>query len=120
MRCTRGNGWYNDDKPGQSFDYYNSWVFASHFLYWNAMVGERFGDWSKVFGSRLRQYLDTAPLFLRLERFAYSVWPLADLSMGRADSAGSCICAATLAARSGNAPPDCQRQSGFPCPAGRL
>ena len=58
-----GNGWYNDAKPGQSYDYYNSWVFASHFLYWNAMVGERFPDWSKLFADRLRQYLETAPLF---------------------------------------------------------
>ena len=58
-----GSGWYNDDKSGQAFDYYNSWVFASHFLYWNAMVGERFPDWSKLFGDRLRQYMETAPLF---------------------------------------------------------
>src|SRR5204862_2723297 len=42
-----GAGWYNDDKPRQSFDYYNSWVFGSHFLYWNAIVGERFPEWSK-------------------------------------------------------------------------
>ncbi|MBC8168065.1 MAG: DUF2264 domain-containing protein [Bryobacteraceae bacterium] len=58
-----GGGWYNDDKPRQSFDYYNSWVFSSHFLYWNALVGERFPDWSKVFSDPLRQYLDTAPMF---------------------------------------------------------
>ena len=59
----RGGGWYNDDAPHQAFDYYNSWCFASHFLYWNALVGERFPDWSKMFGARLRQYLETAPLF---------------------------------------------------------
>ncbi|MDZ4799509.1 MAG: DUF2264 domain-containing protein [Bryobacteraceae bacterium] len=58
-----GNGWYNDDKPRASFDYYNSWVFASHFLYWNAMVGAKFPDWSKMFGDRLKSYLETAPLF---------------------------------------------------------
>jgi hypothetical protein len=58
-----GGGWYNDDKPRQSFDYYNSWVFSSHFLYWNAIVGGRFPDWSKRFGDRLRQYLATALLF---------------------------------------------------------
>jgi hypothetical protein len=58
-----GQGWYNDDKPRQAFDYYNSWVFASHFLYWNAMVGERFPEWSKLFADRLRRYLETAPFF---------------------------------------------------------
>ena len=36
-----GKGWYNDDKPHAAFDYYNSWVFSSHFLYWNAMVGAK-------------------------------------------------------------------------------
>ena len=58
-----GGGWYNDDKPRQAFDYYNSWVFASHFLYWNAMVGSRFPEWAQVFGDRLKAYLATAPLF---------------------------------------------------------
>lgn len=58
-----GEGWYNDDPPKHSFDYYNSWVFASHFLYWNAMVGERYPEWAKRFGDRLRAYLATAPLF---------------------------------------------------------
>jgi hypothetical protein len=58
-----GQGWYNDAKPGQAYDYYNSWVFASHFLYWNAMVGSRFPEWSERFGDRLKQYLQTAPLF---------------------------------------------------------
>lgn len=58
-----GNGWYNDDNPRRSFDYYNSWVFGSHFLYWNAMVGGRFPEWSKMFGDRLKLYLETAPLF---------------------------------------------------------
>jgi hypothetical protein len=58
-----GDGWYNDDKPRHAFDYYNSWVFASHFLYWNATVGERFPEWSKVFADRLRLYLEKMPLF---------------------------------------------------------
>src|SRR3954452_12213298 len=57
------DGWYNDDKPHAAFDYYNSWVFASHFLYWNALVGSRFPDWSKRFADRLRLYLETTPLF---------------------------------------------------------
>ena len=56
-------GWYNDDKPHSAFDYYNSWVFASHFLYWNALVGSRFPDWAKRFADRLRLYLETSPLF---------------------------------------------------------
>jgi hypothetical protein len=58
-----GKGWYNDDKPRQAFDYYNSWVFASHFLYWNAMVGSRFAEWAQVFSARLKEYLETAPFF---------------------------------------------------------
>jgi hypothetical protein len=58
-----GKGWYNDDKPRHAFDYYNAWVFASHFLYWNAMVGERFPEWSQMFASRLKDYLDTSPFF---------------------------------------------------------
>ena len=58
-----GKGWYNDDKPHAAFDYYNSWVFSSHFLYWNAMVGAKFPDWSQMFAGRLAEYLDTAPLF---------------------------------------------------------
>ena len=58
-----GGGWYNDDKPHYAFDYYNSWVFASHYLYWNAMVGSKFPEWSRIFGERLKVYLGTAPLF---------------------------------------------------------
>lgn len=58
-----GDGWFNDDKPRHSFDYYNAWVFASHFLYWNAMVGSRFPEWSQRFAERLLPWLRTAPLF---------------------------------------------------------
>lgn len=58
-----GAGWYNDDKAQRSFDYYNFWVFASHFLYWNAMVGQRFGEWAGMFSERLKPLLDAAPLF---------------------------------------------------------
>ena len=57
-------GWYNDSPGrGMAFDYYNSWVFASHFLYWNRIIGRRYPDWSMRFGSRLRQYLTHAPHF---------------------------------------------------------
>jgi hypothetical protein len=58
-----GQGWFNDAPPKHAYDYYNSWVFASHFLYWNAMVGARFPEWSERFLGRLREYLETAPLF---------------------------------------------------------
>jgi hypothetical protein len=58
-----GDGWYNDDKPRSAYDYYNYWVFASHFLYWNAIVGSRFPEWSQVFASRLKPLLETSPMF---------------------------------------------------------
>ncbi len=58
-----GGGWYNDDQPRFAYDYYNSWVFASHYFYWNAMVGSKYPEWSRIFGERLRSYLGTAPLF---------------------------------------------------------
>ncbi|HYO81192.1 MAG TPA: DUF2264 domain-containing protein [Bryobacteraceae bacterium] len=58
-----GEGWYNDDKPNNAFDYYNHWVFASHFLYWNAMVGARFPDWSQAFAGRLKPLLESSPFF---------------------------------------------------------
>ena len=60
----RGNeGWYSDSTTEPMFDYYNSWVFASHFLYWNQIAGSLYPDWSKRFGDRLRKYLMTAPQF---------------------------------------------------------
>lgn len=57
------SGWYNDGLRGSSFDYYNSWVFASHFLYWNALVGDKYPEWRRKFGGRLKLYLETAPFF---------------------------------------------------------
>lgn len=57
------SGWYNDGLQGAAFDYYNSWVFASHFLYWNALCGDRYPEWQKRFSARLAQYLETAPYF---------------------------------------------------------
>ena len=56
-------GWYSDSFTERAYDYYNFWVFASHFLYWNRMVGARYSEWSSRFGSRLRRFLDTTPLF---------------------------------------------------------
>jgi hypothetical protein len=60
---TGDEGWFNDAPKGAAFDYYNSWVFASHFLYWNAILGSRYPEWSGRFGERLKKYLETAPLF---------------------------------------------------------
>lgn len=61
--ATGDSGWYNDGLTGAAYDYYNSWVFASHFLYWNELVGSRYPELSKRFSDRLTRYLETAPLF---------------------------------------------------------
>jgi hypothetical protein len=61
--ATGDSGWYNDGLKGHAYDYYNSWVFASHFLYWNALVGARYPEWQKRFTDRLSRYLETAPYF---------------------------------------------------------
>jgi len=61
--ATGDSGWYNDGFKGTAYDYYNSWVFASHFLYWNALVGERYPEWRQKFSTRLTRYLETAPYF---------------------------------------------------------
>jgi hypothetical protein len=57
------SGWYNDQPTGAAFDYYNSWVFASHFLYWNELVGKRYPEWQEKFAARLKAYLEFAPYF---------------------------------------------------------
>jgi hypothetical protein len=56
-------GWYTDSLKHPTFDYYNFWVFASHFLYWNRMVGARYPEWSRRFGARLRAFLENVPYF---------------------------------------------------------
>lgn len=61
--ATGDSGWYNDGLKGHAYDYYNSWVFASHFLYWNALVGPRYPEWQQRFAGRLARYLETAPYF---------------------------------------------------------
>jgi hypothetical protein len=61
--ATGDSGWYNDGFKGQAYDYYNSLVFASHFLYWNALLGSRYPKWSQRFTDRLTRYLETAPYF---------------------------------------------------------
>lgn len=57
------SGWYNDAQDGAAFDYYNSWVFASHFLYWNEIIGLRYPEWRAKYAARLQAYLKTAPNF---------------------------------------------------------
>ncbi len=57
------DGWYSDSPADPIYDYYNFWVFASHFLYWNKMVGSRYLQWSERFRSRLQQFLLSTPYF---------------------------------------------------------
>jgi hypothetical protein len=57
------SGWYNDARDGAAFDYYNSWVFASHFLYWNEVIGARYPEWRDRYSARVTSYLKTAPNF---------------------------------------------------------
>jgi hypothetical protein len=57
------SGWYNDGLKGESYDYYNSWVFASHFLYWNQIIGARYPHWRDRFSRRLKPYLADAEHF---------------------------------------------------------
>lgn len=61
--ATGDSGWYNDGFKGHAYDYYNSWVFASHFLYWNELLGPRYPEFQKRFAERLARYLETAPYF---------------------------------------------------------
>jgi hypothetical protein len=58
-----GDGWYSDSPGEPIYDYYNFWVFASHFLYWNKIAGREYPDWSAKFGGRLRQFLEKTPYF---------------------------------------------------------
>ncbi len=57
----RGDGWYHDSLEGREYDYYNFWVFASHNLYWDAMVGERFPELREKFRPRLKAFFETVP-----------------------------------------------------------
>jgi hypothetical protein len=57
------SGWYNDGLKGAAFDYYNSWVFASHFLYWNELVGSFYPEFRNRFSERLKNYLEIVPYF---------------------------------------------------------
>jgi hypothetical protein len=57
------DGWYSDSLTEPVYDYYNFWVFASHFLYWNRVIGSRYRDWSSRFGKRLKDFLKKTPYF---------------------------------------------------------
>jgi hypothetical protein len=58
-----GDGWYQDSLTLPIYDYYNFWTFASHFLEWNQIAGDRYPQLAKQFRQRLRLFLDKAPYF---------------------------------------------------------
>lgn len=58
-----GDGWYSDSLTLPIFDYYNFFTFASHFLIWNQIAGERYPQLARPFLQRLRLFLDKAPYF---------------------------------------------------------
>jgi hypothetical protein len=53
------SGWYTDSATAPVFDYYNFWVFASHYLCWRKITGRPL----PAFDKRLRAFLQRAPLF---------------------------------------------------------
>ncbi len=57
------DGWYSDSPKEPIYDYYNFWVFASHFLYWNKVAGGKYPVWSAKFTLRLKQFLEYTPYF---------------------------------------------------------
>jgi len=63
MAAPGPGGWYSDSIREEVYDYYNFWVFASHFLYWNKMVGSQYPAWRAVFRERLQAFLEKAPYF---------------------------------------------------------
>jgi hypothetical protein len=58
-----GDGWFSDSRVEPIYDYYNFWVFASHFLYWNRIAGQEHPEWSAKFARRLKLFLDKTPYF---------------------------------------------------------
>ena len=58
-----GDGWYQDSLTLPIYDYYNFWTFASHFLEWNQIAGERYPQLARQFQQRLRLFLDKVPYF---------------------------------------------------------
>ena len=63
MAAPGADGWYTDSVKEEVYDYYNFWVFASHFLYWNKMVGWQYPAWRKRFETRLKAFLEKTPYF---------------------------------------------------------
>jgi hypothetical protein len=63
MAAPGNDGWYSDSLREEVYDYYNFWVFASHFLYWNRIAGEQYPEWRGRFGARLKPFLERAPCF---------------------------------------------------------
>ncbi|CAN5679737.1 hypothetical protein BH20ACI3_BH20ACI3_10990 [soil metagenome] len=57
------DGWYSDSTVESVYDYYNFWTYASHFLYWNRIIGGRYPELSARFFLRLKLFLETAPHF---------------------------------------------------------
>ncbi len=57
------DGWYSDSTVESVYDYYNFWTYASHFLYWNRIMGGRYPELSAPFVKRLKLFLETAPHF---------------------------------------------------------
>ncbi len=59
------DGWYSDSPVLSTYDYYNFWTFASHFLYWNRIIGKSYPEWSERFSRRLKLFLEKPHTFLR-------------------------------------------------------
>jgi hypothetical protein len=57
------DGWYSDSPTQSVYDYYNFWTFASHFLYWNRMIGKDYPEFSARFSARLKRFLEKTPYF---------------------------------------------------------
>ncbi len=57
------DGWYSDSPTLSVYDYYNFWTFASHFLYWNRIIGKSYPEWSAKFSRRLKPFLEKTPYF---------------------------------------------------------
>lgn len=57
------DGWYSDSPVLSTYDYYNFWTFASHFLYWNRIIGKSYPEFSTRFSQRLRKFLEKTPYF---------------------------------------------------------
>jgi len=58
-----GDGWYHDSLDGHEYDYYNFWVFTSHTLYWDMMVGQRFPELRRTYRERVVKFLESTPYF---------------------------------------------------------